>query len=549
MQTNYRFIPIILISMLLVSIQYVDTASSVGVVPAKIDMSNLLKGSLYIRSIRLFGGEEPVLYNLNATGDIEKWVNFYKDRNLTEPIHNISVFGRQEIIITFTIPEDISNGDYSGKVYAEVSNVGEKENLTGSVVLLVFPVQVSLSVVGVQILTGNVTEIKTRDVEVGQPLSIKVNFLNTGNVIATPIIKVNITRENWPISDFTYLDTDVEVDSRDLIDVQWDTLNRESGSYTASIIVMLGEGVIAEKTLLFDILPRGTFTRNGEIINLSYTGELSEGSTLLIQALFKNTGQVETNTKFIAEVYRNGILDEILEGVENPVVDIQETYLFSTYLKIKNSGNYDVRCYVAYENNKTAVHTLSFNVKGLLENAIPAGIAIVISIIGIGIIYFLLKRRDIETKKEYISDEGDSKVRKRQKSLRLPGNKRILIAQHRPVGITGKKNKSKKKPKGLRLPWNKRVRIMWGRPEGVVTSSKMFADSKYESDTAKEETIRELSSLNGVSIAKANLLYNNGFNSLEKLGSASVDDLLKIKGVNEKFIEDIKDQLKSKMDK
>ena len=54
---------------------------------------------------------------------------------------------------------------------------------------------------------------------------------------------------------------------------------------------------------------------------------------------------------------------------------------------------------------------------------------------------------------------------------------------------------------------------------------------------------------NFVSTSYGPMLYNNGFNSLEKLGSASVDDLLKIKGVNEKFIEDIKDQLKSEMDK
>ena len=284
-------------------------------------------------------------------------------------------------------------------------------------------------------------------------------------------------------------------------------------------------------------------------MNLSYTGELTEGSTLLIQALYKNTGQVETTTKFIAEVYRNGILDEILEGVEQPVLDIQETYLFSTYFIIKNSGSYELRCYVAYENNRTAIHKLSFNVNGLLENAIPVGLAIVIGIVGIGIIYYLMKRRNAETKKKFIAHEEDSKVRNKPKGLRIPWNKRILVARRRPVGITGKKNELKKKPKpkGLRLPWNKRVRIMWGRPEGV-TSSKMYADSKYESNTTKEETIRELSSLNGIGRAKAKLLYNNGYNSLEKLGSASVDDLLKIKGVNEKFIEGIKDQLKSKMD-
>ena len=61
---------------------------------------------------------------------------------------------------------------------------------------------------------------------------------------------------------------------------------------------------------------------------------------------------------------------------------------------------------------------------------------------------------------------------------------------------------------------------------------------------AKEDVIKEFSSLNGVGKAKAELIYNSGFDSLEKLGKASIEDLVKIKGINEKFAKDIKDQLK-----
>jgi len=60
----------------------------------------------------------------------------------------------------------------------------------------------------------------------------------------------------------------------------------------------------------------------------------------------------------------------------------------------------------------------------------------------------------------------------------------------------------------------------------------------------KEDVIKEFSSLNGVGKAKAELIYNSGFDSLEKLGKASIEDLVKIKGINEKFAKDIKDQLK-----
>lgn len=74
-----------------------------------------------------------------------------------------------------------------------------------------------------------------------------------------------------------------------------------------------------------------------------------------------------------------------------------------------------------------------------------------------------------------------------------------------------------------------------GSIESVKEKSKIMA---------KEDVIGEFTLLKGVGRAKAELLYNGGFDSLEKLKKASVKDLTKIKGVNEKFARDIKDQLK-----
>jgi len=62
----------------------------------------------------------------------------------------------------------------------------------------------------------------------------------------------------------------------------------------------------------------------------------------------------------------------------------------------------------------------------------------------------------------------------------------------------------------------------------------------------KEDVIREFSSLKGVGRAKAELLYENGFDSFEKLKKASVKDLTKVKGINEKLAKDIKNQLGEK---
>jgi len=79
------------------------------------------------------------------------------------------------------------------------------------------------------------------------------------------------------------------------------------------------------------------------------------------------------------------------------------------------------------------------------------------------------------------------------------------------------------------------VYFKMGSTESVKEESKIMA---------KEDVIGEFTLLKGVGRAKAELLYNSGFDSLEKLKKASVEDLTKIKGINERFARDIKDQLK-----
>ncbi len=61
---------------------------------------------------------------------------------------------------------------------------------------------------------------------------------------------------------------------------------------------------------------------------------------------------------------------------------------------------------------------------------------------------------------------------------------------------------------------------------------------------AKDNVIKEFTSLKGVGKAKAEILYKNGFNSLEKLKKATVADLTKVEGVNKTVAKNIIDQFK-----
>lgn len=66
---------------------------------------------------------------------------------------------------------------------------------------------------------------------------------------------------------------------------------------------------------------------------------------------------------------------------------------------------------------------------------------------------------------------------------------------------------------------------------------------------AKETVLKEFEALKGVGKAKAKLLYENGFESMEKLRKATVKDLSKIKGITEKNAREILTQVKAKKEK
>lgn len=65
----------------------------------------------------------------------------------------------------------------------------------------------------------------------------------------------------------------------------------------------------------------------------------------------------------------------------------------------------------------------------------------------------------------------------------------------------------------------------------------------------KEAVLKEFEALKGVGKAKAKLLYDNGFDSMDKLKKAKLKDLTKLKGITEKNAKEILTQLKEKKEK
>ncbi|RZN44202.1 MAG: hypothetical protein EFT35_00310 [Methanophagales archaeon ANME-1-THS] len=343
-------------------------ALGIAVAPTTMEIKDGLRGGEFERALILYNvGAEARGYVLNTTGEAGNWITFYDRNDPSKPIEEVMVpsNGSSQILVKFNIPEDAANGKHEAQILVQTAPE-PGGNRSGQTITLGVPVDVTIMVTGTQILTGKVISITTRDTEINYPLRIKVEFQNTGNVVARPDIGVTITKDETVVDEFTYSETSIKVETRETIALERNTAGFEPGDYSAKVTVSLGGKVLATQELPFKILPVGTFSRLGNLVGISYMGTPSVGTTLKILANFTNTGEIESKAKFIGELYTDDVLMGTISS-EELLVPVGETVSLNAYLKIERSGSYTLKGYVVYDGKMTGTEELSFEAKSVAE--------------------------------------------------------------------------------------------------------------------------------------------------------------------------------------
>ncbi len=353
---------------ILVMTPLVSAAGGIGTGPMELKLSQAMKGGEYERTIWVFSRfDEPADFLLYDDGDIKGWASFY-DPVTKEKITKITIPAkdRKELLVKFTIPLDIANGVYTGKVYAQSVPSEAEEGQVTQTVSVASGINVEIEVTGEQILEGIAQSISALDVEVDYPLRINVDFRNTGNVMAKPEIKADISQDGSIIDSLVYSGAEIKPNSRETLSAEWDTTGKEPGNYQADVSVFLASGLVDKKDLTFEILPLGTLTREGILTDLAYESAPQLGVILKILAMFKNTGKIDTKAKFIGEVYKDGALLSTIESYELlTLVGASEN--LPLYFKLTSPGDYLVKGHVLYEGKKTEEKELAFSVEGFGE--------------------------------------------------------------------------------------------------------------------------------------------------------------------------------------
>jgi len=361
-----RKIIILLILLTLFAMVQPAVAIGIGIAPAEINFNNALKGSEYESSITIFNTDsEATNFSLEATGNITDWVSFYNLNDYDNTISSVKIPGNDKVavVIRIMVPFDAANANYSGSLYVRsIPDTTDKAGETGQSLIIGASTKVMIAVTGDQIIDGNVLGIFTENTEPGYPLKITTRFQNTGNVVVNPKIVVTILQDNNIINSFSHETTSVKPGITQPIIAEWMTTAANiPADYTANIDVLLNGNIIKSDNLSFKILPVGTLTKSGNLTNIYVDGEPAVGNIVKVRGYFKNTGQIETQAKFSAEVYVDNKLTDTISSDELTAPKNEETVLIS-YLKITEPGDYLIKGKVIYSGKETPVKEVSLKV-------------------------------------------------------------------------------------------------------------------------------------------------------------------------------------------
>lgn len=367
----------IILSFLLILILRISNVSAfgLGVAPSEIEIPNALKGQTYERTMGIYNTESySGIFIINATETGSDWIKFYKEDNPDMPLTNISIPGGKsvELLVKFTIPQDATNGNYSPVIYVNAIPENVTQVNSSSQINIQMPIETLITVVGEQILSGEVKSYIITDTEINHPLRVTIEFQNTGNVIATPLIKTTILKNNLSIDSFNYSQKSFPLNTKDTLEIEWNTTDQNVGDYVANIKVFLGDNLISEKNLSFKILERGVLTVEGRVEGVTAPSEASVGQVVKIEVQFQNTGKLDILAKIKGEVTNsNNEFIDVIEGDET-LVKIGEEQNLIIYFKPEKAGDYLIKANVFYEGKKTEINPISIKTTG----AQPSGMFI-----------------------------------------------------------------------------------------------------------------------------------------------------------------------------
>ncbi len=322
-------------------------AVNIGISPASISYPKVLRGGYSERSVLISTDSlEPVDVEVNPSGEIANWLNTsVKNFNVTKNQPN-----RLKVIII--PPSDIPNGNYTGFLrFKTISFVNPKEGQAVGTIIPALDLAINTEIVDTEIIQCGVYSFKVQSVEKGDDVVFDLDILNSGNVILSPKIKVDIWDKDQIeiVKSQEFKGKKILPTTSSTISSRMKSENLETGQYWAEVSAI---DCYSSKLLTFDILKEGALKAEGVLLDINVKKNAEIGETVPIIARFQNKGQKEVDAQFRGKVSLGDKIIQILES-EKVNVPISEVNRFSFYFTPKNSGKYTISGNVFYSGKKT----------------------------------------------------------------------------------------------------------------------------------------------------------------------------------------------------
>ena len=341
------------------------SATGIAVAPSDININNAARGIEYEKTITVFNpGSGNLMADVMISGDAKDWIEIYEDTpDPGKPLSEILIQGKSiRLKAIITIPEDSANGIYKSEINFDTKRAESSDNTeVGAVLRVRATTKVEINVTGIEIINGEVEFIRISDSEVNYPVPIEIMFINTGNVLVTPVINAAISKDGTNIDTIVKTASEIKPGMKNKIIVNWENSGLESGDYSAIVTVTAGYNEVLRKELDFSLMPVGTLTRKGEFKEIKYEGNPVVGKIIKISGTFVNTGEIPTKAVLKGEIYKGNDLIETFES-EEFTVTVMGTENLVYYYKPASPGEYKIITYIVYEDKKTGEKELIIKV-------------------------------------------------------------------------------------------------------------------------------------------------------------------------------------------
>jgi hypothetical protein len=368
-------------------------APSVGAYPTVIRFDQALRGGEYLDTfgvINSTGSGESFTFGL--AGTTAPWVHVVSSGDHAMGIKKVwapSGPRPSTAVLELQVPATLANGVYRGEL--TISSAPPKVTKNGQTpVGLGAAIGVVVDVTGTEVVAGDLVNAYTTypKVEVGSPVNVFVVVKNGGNVAQQPGFALKVTKSHNQNAQYDWQGTTGPAllpNQTAVYEVAWPGASTETqtlGAYSATIDVAFGRKHIGTADLNFQLVPYGSLHRGGKLLNIKLSNHPQAGFPAAVQAQVKSTGEVQQQTSFVGQLYRNG---RLVEGIKSPVPILLQPGQDGTItmpVPVTKNGEYKLSGTANFGGAQSNPETLTFRVG-------PAPIPLIYEI-GAGLVVVLL---------------------------------------------------------------------------------------------------------------------------------------------------------------